>query len=94
VQQALPVHLPPDLAHAIYGEVVVEDAPDRGLERFVPLGSIGQPVRFTPLGGMVMVSGRGDRQDLTDRLDPMRIPVIVDESDHGLNRRSSSACAK
>jgi hypothetical protein len=41
------------------------------------------------------VVGRwGDRQHLADRLDPMRLAMIVDERDHGLNRRSSSAWAK
>src|ERR1700757_4162958 len=43
---------------------------------------------------MLMVGGRGNRRDLADRLDPMRLAVIVDERDHGLNRRSSSAWAK
>jgi hypothetical protein len=41
-----------------------------------------------------MVGGRRDRQDLADRLDPIRLAMIVDERDHGLNRRSSSAWAK
>jgi hypothetical protein len=36
----------------------------------------------------------GDRQDLADRLDPVDIPMIVDEGDHGFHRRSSSAWAK
>jgi hypothetical protein len=36
----------------------------------------------------------GDRQNLADRLDPVRLAVIVDERDHGLNRRSSSAWEK
>ena len=41
------------------------------------------------------VIGRwGDRQHLADRLDPIRPAVIVDERDHGLCRRSSSAWAK
>src|SRR6478609_407599 len=43
---------------------------------------------------MVVVGRRGDRQHLANRLDPMRLAVIVDERDHGLNRRSSSAWAK
>ena len=29
-----------------------------------------------------------------NRLDPMRLAVVVDEGDHGLNRRSSCAWAK
>jgi hypothetical protein len=36
----------------------------------------------------------GDRQNLTDRLDPVRPTMIVDKGDHGLYRRSSSAWAK
>ncbi len=35
-----------------------------------------------------------DRQYLADRLDPVDLPVIVDETDHRLNGRSSSAWAK
>jgi hypothetical protein len=31
---------------------------------------------------------RADRQDLADRLDPVNITMIVDEGDHGLNRRA------
>src|SRR4029453_3492424 len=41
-----------------------------------------------------VVGGRGDRQHLADRLDPVATPVIVDEGDHVLDRRSSSAWAK
>src|SRR4029453_14655646 len=41
-----------------------------------------------------VVGGRGDRQHLADRLDPVATPVIVDEGDHVLDRRSSSAGAK
>ena len=48
----------------------------------------------TPPGGMVVIGRRGDRQHLADRLDPVRLAMIVDERDHGLNRRSSSAWAK
>jgi hypothetical protein len=36
----------------------------------------------------------GDRQSAADRLDPIGIAVIVNESDHRQNGRSSSACAK
>jgi hypothetical protein len=41
-----------------------------------------------------VVARRGDRQRLADRLDPVGLTVIVDERDHGLKRRSSSAWAK
>src|SRR5580658_4242627 len=43
---------------------------------------------------MGVIGRQGDRQQLADRLDPMRLAVIVDEGNHGLNRRSSSAWAK
>jgi hypothetical protein len=65
-----------------------------GCQDGVPLCSNRQPDRIAPLGRMVMIAGRGDRQHLADRLDPVSLPVIVDERDHGLNRRSSSAWAK
>src|SRR5690348_17873582 len=43
---------------------------------------------------MRVVGRWGDRQHLADRLDPIRLTMIVDEGDHGLYRRSSSAWAK
>ena len=43
---------------------------------------------------MRVIGRRGDRQHTADRLDPVSPAVIVDERDHGLNRRSSSAWAK
>src|SRR4029453_8703524 len=41
-----------------------------------------------------VVGGRGDRQHLADRLDPVATPVIVDEGDHVLDRRSRSPWGK
>ena len=43
---------------------------------------------------MSVIGGRGDLQHTTDRLDPVSPAIIVNEADHGLNRRSSSAWAK
>src|SRR5580692_10768966 len=43
---------------------------------------------------MGVIGRQSDRQHPADRLDPMRLAVIVDEGNHGLNRRSSSAWAK
>ena len=91
---ALALQLPPDLAHAIDPEVLLEHAPNLGLQGGVPLRPRRQPGGIGPLGGMGVVGRRGDRQHLADRLDPIRLAVIVDEGDHGLNRRSSSAWAK
>src|ERR1700712_1181481 len=85
----LALKLPPDLAHAVDLEVRVPDPLDVDLQvRITPrpgrqFGGIGA------LGCMLMVGGRGDRQDLADRLDPMRLAVTVDERDHGLDRRQA-----
>src|SRR5215211_5843627 len=43
---------------------------------------------------MGVVGRRGDRQYPADRLDPVGLAVIVDDGDHGFERRSSSAIAK
>jgi hypothetical protein len=50
--------------------------------------------RIGALRDASVVGGRGDRQDPADRLDPILTPMIVDERDHGFDRRSSSARAK
>ena len=86
--------LPPDLAHAIDLEVVIENSAYLGLQGDVTLGSRRSLGRISTPGDMSVIGRRGDRQDFADRLDPMRLAVIVDEGDHGLNRRSSSAWPK
>src|SRR5579875_3558935 len=43
---------------------------------------------------MSIVGRRGDRQYPADRLDPVRLPVLIDEGDHVRDQRSSSAMAK
>jgi hypothetical protein len=83
-----------DLAHAVDAEVLIEDAPDLDLQRSILPGARRQPGGIPPLGNMGVIGRGGDRQHLADRLDPMRPTMIVDEGDHGLNRRSSSAIAK
>src|SRR5207302_120773 len=52
------------------------------------LGRVGAP------GSVRAVGGWGDRQHAADRLDPICPTMIVDEGDHRLNGRSSSAWAK
>ena len=88
---ALPAELP-DLAHAVDLEVLL---PDR---RMCSLSPASRRIR----GGAAAGSARGqrgcctstgDRQHPADRLDPVDAAMIVDEGDHGLNRRSSSASA-
>ena len=78
--------LPPDLAGAIDPEVLGMHLGDLGPELAVADGA--------SRGGSavdVVVGGRGDRQDATDRLDPEPVLVAVDEGNHLLGRRSSSA---
>src|SRR6266550_8676658 len=75
--EAFALELPPDLAHAIDGEVVVEHAPDLDLQGGVLPGARRQLGRIASLGDMGAVGRGGDRQDLADRLDPMRPTMIV-----------------
>ena len=92
--EAFAPQLPPDLAHAVDPVVLLEDAPDLRAQGIVPPRPLRSPRRLRPLGQMIVVGGRGDRQHPTDRLDPMLRPMIVDEGDHDFDRRSSSAWAK
>jgi hypothetical protein len=88
---AFPPHLPPDLARAVDLEILCEHTLDIGLESSIPLGTVRPRLGVRPLCRMVVIGRWGDRQDLADRLDRIGRAVIVDERDHGLNRRSSSA---
>jgi hypothetical protein len=92
--KALAQHLTPDLARAIDVEVLGEDALDLWPQGHVSLRPRRQLLGIDALGDVVVVGRRGDRQHLADRLDPVDLAVIVDERDHRLNGRSSSAWAK
>jgi hypothetical protein len=61
------------------------------LQRLIALDARRRFVRAPPSRIVLILGGWGDRQDAADRLDPVRGAMIVNESDHGLNRRSSSA---
>jgi hypothetical protein len=61
------VQLAPELAGAVDAEVLGVDPPDLGLQ----LGVAAPAGRGRPVAGGV-VGGRGDRQQLADRLDPNR----------------------
>jgi len=56
--EALPPQLPPDLAHAIDPEVLLEDAPNLDPERVIPLRPDGQAGRVVPPGDMVVIGRR------------------------------------
>ena len=65
------------------------------LEGFgVPFGLIGGLSGVAGDGGMCVVGQRSDQQDAADRLDTVGLAMLFNESDHLLNRRSSSAWAK
>src|SRR5271163_1795875 len=83
-----------NLANAIDAEVLLEYAPDLDLQIRIAADPARQPGGIGPPRDMDMIGRRGDRQDLADRLDPVNLTMIVDEGDHGLNGRSSSAWAK
>ena len=90
--EALPPQLTPDLAYTIDTEVLLEHALDLDPQIGVPTDPVGQTGRIDALGEMGMIGRRGDRQDLADRLDPVGLTMIVDERDHGLNRRELDDC--
>jgi hypothetical protein len=93
-RDALPAELPPDLAGAVDPEVGRVHSPDLLHEHLV-LPSPGRgPGRIGTLRNMGVVGRRSDPQHSADRLDPVDRAVIVDEDDHGFERRSSSAIAK
>ena len=75
--EAFPSQLPPDLAHAIDLPVRIENPLDLGAKRFIALGMIRQSRRIGALGQMVIIGGRGDRQCLADRFDPMRTAMVI-----------------
>ena len=91
---ALAAKLAPDFAHAIDAEVHLEHPSDLGDQDQVALGSHWQLGGIGAPGHVRAVGGWGDRQHTPDRLDPIRLAALVDEGDHRLNGRSSSAWAK
>src|SRR6185437_4904278 len=91
---AFALQLPPDLAHAVDAEVLLEHPPNLRLQGVIPSRPSRQAGRIGAPDDMRMPGRWGNRQHPADRLDPIRRAVIVDEGDHGLCRRSSSAWAK
>ena len=89
-----PEKLSPDLPDAIDPEILLVYAPDFALQGDIAPSPGRQLARIGAPGGVGVVRRQGDRQNAADRLDPVAGAVLVDEGDHGLNRRSSSACAK
>ncbi len=86
--------LPPDLAHPIDSEVLLPDPPDLRPKPGIPLRAGRETIRNDPAPGVLVIGRWGDRQNPADRLDPMDLAMRVNERDHVLDRRSSSAAAK
>jgi hypothetical protein len=92
--EAFPPQLPPDLTNAINPKVLIEHAIDLRLQNGIPLRPEELLLRIGPFGDVIVIRRWGDPQNPADRLDPMRIALIVDDCDHRLNGRSNSAWAK
>ena len=60
-----------DFARAVDHVVLRMDAGDFGFEADIAPGPRRELLRVGPLGGMIVIGGRGYRQDLADRLDPV-----------------------
>src|SRR5262249_60614866 len=88
-----PQLLPP-LADAVDLAIFLPDPPDMAAELGVAPHAWRAAVGSAPSGASLVVPRWGNRQHRADRLDPVRVPVRVDEAHHYLARRSSSACAK
>lgn len=92
--KAFTLQLPPDLANAIDAEVLFEDTTYLDLQADIAAGADRQAIHVPTLGDVLVVGGRGDRQQSADRLDPEHTTMFVDERNYRLKGRSSSAMAK
>ena len=90
----LAVQLAPYLAGAVHPIVLFVHPPDHLRQLGVPAGTSRTPLRLALPTLVLVVGGRGDRQLFTDRLDPIRVAVLVHKRGYRLGRRSSSAWAK
>src|SRR5690606_19873096 len=91
---AFPIQLEPHLPRSVDTEVLLPHP----LDRLAKLGIAFDPRGIAPrillsrLG--LVVDRRSDRQLRADRLDSVRLPLLVDELVRHFGRRSSSAWAK
>jgi hypothetical protein len=91
---AFAAELLPHLADTVDLLVLLPHAMAVRRELFTLAHARRSPLRALLPRALLVVHRRGDRQDVADRLDPELPSVLVDESDHYLCRRSSSALAK
>lgn len=88
------IQLALDLADTINTEVLVPDTLDFSSQPAITLDSSRHAVKLGFTAPVIGVCRRGDQRDTADRLDPVRLPVIIDELDHHLPRRSSFGLGK
>ena len=84
----------PDLVGTIDLHIGLPDALDMGSQDDIALSPFAAQCRVALSRGMAAVTRRGNLQNLANRLDPERIPVLIDEVLQDLSLRSSSAWAK
>jgi hypothetical protein len=89
-----PMQLTPNFLGAVDAKILVPHSANGRSQHVVALGPFASLLGIAPVRLPLVVRRWGNRQDLADWLDPVRAPVLVDEIDHYLGRRSSSACAK
>jgi hypothetical protein len=83
-----------DLANVVDLPVCIEGKLDVASKRLISFGTIRQPRRIAPLRHVIAIGGRGNRQHVADRFDPVRAPMIINELDHRFDQRPNSAIAK
>ena len=88
---AFALHLPPDLVCAVDLKIGLPDVFDRGYQSLIAFGALTAQGWNAYPRGMAPIARRGDLQDFADRLDPVQVPVLIDETHHFLIWRSSSA---
>ena len=71
------MQLAPDLADAVNAEVLVPNALDLGTQTAITLDAGWRAIRLGVTGLVLVVGRRGDRQHAADRLDPVRLSVII-----------------
>ena len=74
--EALALHLTPYLAYSVDPEVLGEDSADLRLQDRIAPGPGRKPGWLSALCGVLMVGGRGNRQNPADRLDPVGLTVL------------------
>jgi hypothetical protein len=80
--EALALQLEPDLASPVDRAVLLPDPLDLRAQRGVAHEARRQATRIDLSRVLLVVGRRGDRQRAADRLDPVRLPLFVEERHH------------